>query len=180
MRCHDTNKTENSHGAPSQRPSRRRFSAFAAAQLLTLSIALSGIGLINKPSEALEVSGLLTKRQAVIDLSNIPRLAKGCPALKTSARLTKAAQNHAADMSAKNYFSHTSRDGRTWVQRIRAAGWTKPGGENIAYGFKAAAAVLTGWMDSPGHRRNILDCKFRYIGVGYALKGNYWVQDFGY
>jgi uncharacterized protein YkwD len=165
---------------PPRQISRRVRSTSPATHILTLSMACGGIGLMNTRAEGMEVLTASTKPQVVIDLSNVPRLAKGCPALKKSVRLTKAAQKHAADMAANKYFSHTSRDGRTWVERIAQAGWKKPAGENIASGFTAAASVLTGWMDSAGHRRNILDCSFRYIGVGYAPKGNYWVQDFGY
>ena len=148
---------------------------------LVVSIAVIGTSNVHAAAEAPPpISFSIAAPPTVIDLSNVPRLLKGCPALKPSERLKKAAQGHADDMSAKRYFSHTSRDGRTFDQRIKAAGWKKPGGENIARGFSATTAVVTAWMDSPGHRRNILDCKFRYIGVGYAAKGNYWVQNFGY
>lgn len=83
-------------------------------------------------------------------------------------------------MARKDYFSHTSKDGRAWHQRIRRAGYTKPGGENIAVGYAAAAGVVRAWLDSPGHRRNIRNCGFTRIGIGFNAKGDYWVQDFGY
>jgi hypothetical protein len=70
--------------------------------------------------------------------------------------------------------------GRTFDQRIRAAGYPSPGGENIAKGYVSASAVMTGWMNSPGHRANILNCSFTALGVGYDTRGNYWVQNFGY
>jgi uncharacterized protein YkwD len=86
-------------------------------------------------------------------------------------------------MAARAYFSHTSPDGRTFGQRIRAAGWA--GGalaENIAAGQSDAVAVMKDWMGSAGHRANILNCTYRNIGVGYATGGRYgtyWTQAFG-
>ena len=117
---------------------------------------------------------------AINTLTNTARLAHGCKPLKLSGKLNKAAQKHAKDMSKYDYFSHTSRNGTTWSKRIKKTGYKYPGGENIAVGFPTAVSVVQAWLHSPDHRRNILDCNFRYIGVGYAPTGNYWVQDFGY
>lgn len=120
-------------------------------------------------------------RSDVVASVNKIRAQHGCKRqLKVGKGLIKAAQRHADDMSRKGYFSHTSKDGRSWVTRIRVAGWKQPAGENIARGYDNAAEVMTGWMNSPSHRRNIVDCKFRCIGVGYTAAGGYWVQDFGY
>lgn len=102
-----------------------------------------------------------------------------CKALKLSARLSKAAQGHADDMAAQGYFSHSSADGRSWDDRVRAAGYPKPGGENIAAGYTDGFDVVAGWLDSPGHKRNIMDCAFTRVGYGYNATGGYWVQDFG-
>ncbi|TQJ51567.1 CAP domain-containing protein [Phycicoccus sp. SLBN-51] len=119
----------------------------------------------------------------VLTLVNAERAKAGCGALATSSALQRAAQGHSADMAANDYFSHTSQDSRTFADRIRAAGYT--GGaiaENIAAGQATAGAVMTSWMDSPGHRANILNCAYRYLGVGYAkggTYGTYWTQDFG-
>jgi uncharacterized protein YkwD len=119
----------------------------------------------------------------VLTLVNAERARAGCGALATSSALQTAAQGHSADMAANDYFSHTSQDGRTFSDRIRAAGYT--GGaiaENIAAGQATASAVMTSWMNSPGHRANILNCAYRYLGVGYAkggTYGTYWTQDFG-
>jgi uncharacterized protein YkwD len=145
-------------------------SALAAAALLSAAAPAEAAG---SPSQA-------ELRASVVKLTNKARVAKGCKPLKRSPKLHKAAQRHARDMSAKDYFSHTSANGRAWHTRIRAAGYTKPGGENIAYGFRTPAGVMKGWMNSPGHRRNILDCNFKRIGIGYTADGRYWVQDFGY
>jgi uncharacterized protein YkwD len=116
----------------------------------------------------------------VASLTNAERAKAGCAALRVDSRLATSAQGHAADMATNNYFSHVSLDGRTFDQRIRAAGYPSPGGENIAKGYTSAAAVMTGWMNSTGHRANILNCSFTALGVGFDARGNYWVQNFGY
>jgi uncharacterized protein YkwD len=115
----------------------------------------------------------------VLQLVNQARSSAGCQPLKDDSRLDTAAQGHSDDMSAHNYFSHTSQDGRTFVAREERVGYPSPGGENIAEGFQNADAVMDGWMHSDGHRRNILDCSFTTIGIGVATKGWYWTQDFG-
>ncbi|GAY07848.1 transporter [Pseudonocardia sp. N23] len=115
----------------------------------------------------------------VVTITNQQRAANGCGALKVDSRLTAAAQKHSADMAANNYFEHDSQDGRTFDQRIRAEGYSSPGAENIAQGQPTAQEVMNDWMNSPGHRRNILDCSLTTIGVGYVANGDYWTQDFG-
>jgi uncharacterized protein YkwD len=115
----------------------------------------------------------------VLELVNQARASSGCQPLTEDKRLDAAAQGHSDDMSAHNYFSHTSQDGRSFVDREQQAGYPNPGGENIAEGYTSADAVMDGWMHSDGHRRNILDCSFTTIGIGVTTKGWYWVQDFG-
>ena len=115
----------------------------------------------------------------VLDLVNQARATAGCQPLTEDKRLDNAAQGHSEDMSAHSYFSHTSQDGRTFVDREQQAGYPSPGGENIAEGYTSADAVMDGWMHSDGHRRNILDCSFTTIGISVTTKGWYWVQDFG-
>lgn len=115
----------------------------------------------------------------VAALTNAARETAGCAPLRIDARLNAAADGHAEDMSAKSYFSHDGADGRTFDARITDAGYPAPGGENIARGQTSATQVVGDWMASAGHRRNILDCSFETIGVGFAGEGNYWVQNFG-
>lgn len=133
------------------------------------------------PSPAPSTTGGLTPAgtSGVVSLTNAARAKAGCGPLRRDDRLDNAALGHSLDMSTKVYFSHDSKDGRTFSDRILAAGYTSPGGENIARGQTTAAEVVQAWMDSPGHRRNILDCTFTTIGVGYAQHGDYWTQDFG-
>ena len=119
----------------------------------------------------------------VVRLVNAERAKGGCKPLKHDAQLHAAAYGHSADMAAKNYFDHTSKDGRSFMDRIRAAGFT--GGnawaENIAMGQRTPAEVMKSWMNSSGHRANIMNCRYTLIGVGAAKnsKGQiYWTQDF--
>jgi len=116
----------------------------------------------------------------VVDLVNAQRAEAGCSPVSNESRLAAAAQGHSDDMSARNYFSHTTPEGVTFDQRIRAAGYDKPGAENIAKGQSNAAKVMDAWMNSEGHRANILNCKLKKIGVGVNTKGMYWTQNFGY
>ena len=98
-------------------------------------------------------------------------------------RLTTAARLHSEDMAAHDYLSHTSLDGRTPWQRMEAQGYTAGSAENIAAGYSTPAAVMTAWMNSSGHRANILSCSSKAIGVGIGKGGSYgtyWTQDFGY
>jgi uncharacterized protein YkwD len=151
--------------------SRAAVTALAVTAALTLQV--------QQPVEADAVS-LTTLRNRIDSLTDAARKKAGCKPLTINAKLTTAAQKHATDMSVKRYFSHTSKNGTTWNKRITKAGYSKPGGENIARGFPTASEVVKAWMKSPGHKRNILDCKFKNIGIGYAPVGHYWVQDFGY
>jgi uncharacterized protein YkwD len=116
----------------------------------------------------------------VITLVNDERAKAGCAPLTEESHVTKAAQDFSDQMSAENFFSHTSPDGTTFDQRIKQAGYSKPGAENIARGQTSAAQVMESWMNSEGHRANILNCTLKKIGVGVTTAGWYWVQDFGY
>lgn len=116
----------------------------------------------------------------VVNLVNAARAQAGCGALTADDRLAAAAQGHSDDMAAQGYFSHTSLDGRSFVDRVRAAGYPNPGGENIAQGQRSAQAVHDAWMNSQGHRENILNCEFTTIGVGLHAGTWTWTQNFGY
>lgn len=123
----------------------------------------------------------------VLALTNQERAKAGCGPLRTNSALTKAAQAHASDMVDQHYFAHDSLDGRSPFDRMKAAGF-KGGAmaENIAVGYSSPSAVVTGWMNSQGHRANILNCTYTMIGIGYdsgQVKPDWgsgsWVQDFG-
>ncbi|MEW2218392.1 sigma-70 family RNA polymerase sigma factor [Streptomyces sp. NPDC006990] len=119
--------------------------------------------------------------QQVTSLVNAERAKKGCGPVSSNATLDKAALGHSRDMDARDYFSHQSPDGKGPGDRITAAGyrWSTVG-ENIARGQRTPAQVMEGWMNSPGHRANILNCSYKEIGVGYhdAPGGPWWTQAF--
>jgi uncharacterized protein YkwD len=119
----------------------------------------------------------------VVRLVNVARADAGCQPLRVDTRLTTAARLHSQDMADHDYFSHTSLDGRTPWQRMEAQGYTAASGENIAAGYSTPASVMNAWMNSSGHRANILNCSSKAIGVGIGKGGSYgtyWTQDFGY
>ncbi|MFV0137696.1 CAP domain-containing protein [Streptomyces sp. HMX87] len=127
--------------------------------------------------------GLARTAAEVVDLTNRERAGAGLPPLAADPRLTAAAQAHSADMVARDFYSHTSPDGSAPRDRAAAAGATRRTiGENIACGQRSPADVVEGWMNSPGHRANILGRDFTHIGVGLAgggRAGTYWTQVFG-
>lgn len=118
-------------------------------------------------------------------LTNQERAEHRLPALGLNGDLVASARAHSADMAAQNYFDHTALDGRSVGDRIAAAGYEAwSWGENIAAGYATPEAVVTGWMNSDGHRANILSNNYCDIGVGYAYEGDsdyhqYWTQNFG-
>lgn len=121
----------------------------------------------------------------VVALTQQVRADNGCETeLNLDDRLVAAARAHSADMAERDYFDHTSPDGEGPGDRATAAGYSAWGGENIAVGYPTAQAVIDGWMDSEGHRANILNCGFAAIGVGVAEAGDgggyYWTQSFGW
>ncbi len=123
----------------------------------------------------------------VIDLANQERQNAGCAPLTIDNRLMAAAQAHSEDMALNDFFSHTSLDGTEFWQRILAQGYNfSIAGENIAAGYTTPQDVMDGWMNSQGHRENILNCDFQDIGVGYYYLANdtgsvnyhhYWTMD---
>jgi uncharacterized protein YkwD len=120
---------------------------------------------------------------AVVTLTNVYRAAAGCGPLTVDPRLTSAAAAHSADMARRGYFGHDTPEGVTPFDRITGVGYQfSIAAENIAAGQRAPKDVLVAWMNSPGHRANILDCQLTQIGVGYATGGSYgtyWTQSFG-
>ncbi|NWF27331.1 CAP domain-containing protein [Streptomyces sp. PKU-EA00015] len=129
------------------------------------------------PSTAAPASGDVAR---VVELVNSERSKAGCSPVTLNAKLSKAAQDHSEDMAAHQNMSHTGSDGSDAGDRITRAGYSwSTYGENVAYGYETPESVMAGWMSSPGHRENILNCAFKEIGVGLAQPGDYWTQDFG-
>jgi uncharacterized protein YkwD len=118
----------------------------------------------------------------VVAIVNTERAKAGCPAVTADDRLTAAARGHSADMAARDYFSHTTPEGVAFSTRITNAGYRfSRAGENIAKGQRTPAEVMTAWMNSSGHKANILTCAFKNIGVGVVADARgtiLWTQDF--
>jgi uncharacterized protein YkwD len=116
-------------------------------------------------------------RRATLCLVNVERRARGARNLKANARLRTAAQSYAEQMVAKDFFAHVSPTGSTLLQRIRRAAYLSSArswslGENLAWGtglLATPAATVRNWMQSPPHRRNVLDRRFREVGIGVAI-----------
>jgi uncharacterized protein YkwD len=122
--------------------------------------------------------------KGVLDLVNVERAKENLDPLEWNSQLALAAYNHAADMASRHFFGHYTPEGVSPFDRISDAGydyWTA--GENVARGQTTPEEVVEGWMNSPGHRANIMSTTFEDLGVGYkksATSGTiYWVQDFG-
>jgi uncharacterized protein YkwD len=119
----------------------------------------------------------------VVVLVNQERAKVGCRPLTADSRLTAAARGHSQDMAVRNYFDHNTPEGITPWTRITNAGYHfSTAAENIAAGQTTPAQVMDAWMNSDGHRKNILNCNLRDIGVGLAYNAKhtpYWTQDFG-
>lgn len=131
--------------------------------------------------------GTNAQERQVLDYTNQVRQQQGCGPLRLDSALVQAAGKHASDMVRRHYMDHTNPDGQDPGDRMAAAGYHgSTWGENIAAGYDTAQKVVAAWMQSDGHRKNILNCKFTSIGVGYDsgrvksdLGPGSWVQDFG-
>ncbi len=117
--------------------------------------------------------------QQVVVLVNEVRAKNGLSPLKANAVLSKSARAKSQDMHDKHYFSHTSPTYGSPFDMMKQFGITyRSAGENIAMGQQTPQAVMDAWMNSEGHRANILNPSFREIGVGYVADGHYWTQQF--
>lgn len=124
-------------------------------------------------------SALSVYEQKVVDLTNQERAKNGLAALKVDTALSKVAREKSLDMSKNGYFSHTSPTYGSPFDMMKQFGVSyQNAGENIAMGQRTPEEVVQAWMNSEGHRKNILNANFNYIGVGYVESGNYWTQMF--
>ncbi|MCM3721351.1 CAP domain-containing protein [Solibacillus isronensis] len=122
---------------------------------------------------------ILAIEEKVVALTNAERAKNGLSALQIDHPLMAAAREKSQDMKDKNYFSHTSPTFGSPFDRLKALGIAyKSAGENIAKGQKSPEEVVQAWMNSEGHRANILNKDFTHIGVGYVQDGNIWTQQF--
>lgn len=115
----------------------------------------------------------------VVELTNKERAKNGLPALKIDTELSKVARIKSNDMAKNKYFDHNSPTYGSPFDMMKKFGITyRSAGENIAMGQRSPEEVVKGWMNSPGHRANILNKSYTHIGVGYVENGNYWTQEF--
>ncbi len=128
---------------------------------------------------------LVPEEQEVVVLINDIRAQRGLAPLTINQSLVAVARRHSRDMATNDFMSHTGSDGSSPWDRMRDAGYQLGrGGENVAAGYSTAAGVVDGWMNSTGHRENMLSPSFCDLGVGYAYNGkstyrHYWTLDLG-
>ncbi len=115
----------------------------------------------------------------VVRLVNVERAKQGLAPLKQDWQLSRVARYKSQDMRDLGYFSHISPTYGSPFDMMRSFDISyRTAGENIAKGYSSPEAVVKGWMNSPGHRANILNSSYTHIGVGYVASGNYWTQMF--
>jgi uncharacterized YkwD family protein/spore coat assembly protein SafA len=128
------------------------------------------------------MQGIKSLESQVVKLVNAQRAKQGLQPLTENWQLSRVARYKSADMAAKNYFSHTSPTYGSPFRMMESFGIKySSAGENIAYGQKTPEQVMTAWMNSPGHRSNIMSPSYSQIGVGYATNKSgtpYWTQMF--
>jgi uncharacterized protein YkwD len=153
--------------------------ATAAAALGAAAPAQAGVTACSS-STAASVPSSATVGQVertVLCLVNRERTRRGLRTLKSDGKLAKAAEKHSSDMVDRRYFDHVSPGGGTMQDRIKAAGWFNGArsfafAENIAWGtghLSSPKSIVEGWMNSAGHRANILNGRYTQLGVGVAL-----------
>jgi uncharacterized protein YkwD len=161
-------------------------------------ISLAAAGSCPNANLTPQAANIAQVRAAVLCLINQEREHHGESALVSNAKLTHSAEDHSQDMARADYFSHTSPNGETPLDRMRASGYISDPeagymvGENIAWGtlwLATPQAIVEAWMGSPGHRANILDASYRETGIGVVphppaalaegQAGAIYTQDFG-
>ncbi|MGB0114823.1 MAG: CAP domain-containing protein [Ilumatobacteraceae bacterium] len=157
-------------------PSAARGASAPALDTAVLAGPLARAERLNPPTPAASFA------RQVFDLVNAQRAGYNLPPFTYDSRLELAAQRHSEDQARHQNMSHTGSDGSSMSERIERAGFAfRRAAENVAYGYRTPAAVVQAWMNSDGHRRNILSAN-THIGVGVAVGANgliYWTQNFG-
>lgn len=147
----------------------------AITAALALCCLAAGCG--DSPGALAPDPELPAELQEFVSLLNVHRQGVGCEPLTWNPAVAAVAQAHSEDMVARSYFAHQNPEGESPFDRLQSAGVSySSAAENIAYGFPDGAAVLDGWLDSPGHRANIENCGLSEHGVG--LEGTHWTHLF--
>lgn len=133
----------------------------------------------SEPAPAQESADVSSFEEKVVELTNAERSKEGLPALELDTELSKVAEDKSLDMQQNQYFSHTSPTHGSPFDMMKAYGIEyNSAGENIAMGQSTPEEVVQAWMDSEGHRANIMSSSYTHIGVGHVENGNYWTQMF--
>lgn len=161
--------------ARTKRPPARRV---RAAEFIPLALVLMAGTLLNsrfiKQRPGVLAYATSMSIQSLLDATNGQRTANGVAGLQINGKLNQAAQAKANDMVTRNYWSHTTPDGQEpWVFFDQAGYRYQKAGENLAYGFLTADDTVTGWMNSPGHRANLLNTGYLDVGFGFANSSDY-------
>ena len=134
---------------------------------------------LSKKEQTAESTILSEYELVVVELTNVERQKHGLAPLKIDEALSKVARVKSEDMAKQNYFSHNSPTYGSPFDMMKQFGISyRTAGENIAMGQRSPQEVVNAWMNSEGHRANILNSNFTHIGVGHASNGNYWTQQF--
>ena len=154
------------------------------ALIVLLPAALFGTVAVASPAEAAPTAATTTTQMQsdIVYWTNQHRVQAGCAKVRLDAGLARAGRNHSAWMAQTGNFSHVGFGGSTFITRTRAAGYASARSENIAWGYRSGAEVVSAWMKSPGHRANIVDCGAKAQGVGVVFSANgtpYITQEFG-
>ena len=152
---------------------RRTIMGVAAAAALVTAVPADAQAACANADKHPSQASVKQLRAATVCLVNVERRKNGRSTLRANAGLALAGQRHARDMVKKRYFAHSSQAGRDFKDRIVGTGYTRGAaailGENLAWGSENKAtprSIVRGWMNSPGHRANILQPRFRHIGIG--------------
>ena len=174
-----------------------KIAAISAISILGIAVLASVVpGLLGGSEEpkpqptAVQTSAVpVSWQEQMLSSLNMIRAENGLEPLKLCNTLNKSAQSYAEVMATQNFFAHEGKDGSTPSQRAQSAGYVFYGvggvGENIATGQASIEEVMTGWKNSPGHFKNMINSEYMHVGFGMAINQEttyktWWVQNFGY
>jgi uncharacterized protein YkwD len=181
------------------RPSKFKFklnpkiAAISGASILGIAVLASVVpGLLSggeepkpEPTAVQTSTAPVSWQEQMLSSLNTIRADNGLEPLKLCNTLNKSAQSYAEEMAAQNFLAHEGKDGSTPSQRGQSAGYGVYVGENIAAGQRSIEEVMTGWTNSPGHFKNMINSEYMHVGFGMASNQEttyktWWVQNFGF
>jgi uncharacterized protein YkwD len=153
-----------------------------AVAIVATMLAGAGAALIAPQAAHAAPVSAATLQTQVVKLSNTARVKAGCKALPVNDKLLWAARGHSKHQAKTKTMTHTGTGGSTFITRAQKAGYHAARSENVAYGYRSADKVVNAWLASPGHRKNLLDCRAKTFAVGVVYASNgapYYTQVFG-